>query len=72
MIAAQATQSPPTTAIVEVMRRRLYDAECALHSARQTQVDLWISAAANRLHEAFEDLERAEASTRLARPGNYA
>lgn len=27
----------------------LYDAECALHDARQTQVDAWIEAAANKL-----------------------
>jgi len=31
---------------------RLYDAEIALHIARQTGVDAWISAAYDRLHEA--------------------
>lgn len=30
----------------------LYDAECALHAARQTHVDAWIAVAAERLHEA--------------------
>jgi hypothetical protein len=30
----------------------LYDAEVALHIAHQTGVDSWISAAADRLHEA--------------------
>jgi FAD synthase len=33
--------------------RRLYDAEVALHIARQTGVDAWISAAYDRLHEAI-------------------
>ena len=33
--------------------RRLYDAEIALHIARQTGVDAWISAAYDRLHEAI-------------------
>ena len=33
--------------------RRLYDAEIALHIAHQTRVDAWISAAADRLHEAI-------------------
>jgi hypothetical protein len=32
--------------------RRLYDAEVALHIARQTGVAAWISAAYDRLHEA--------------------
>ena len=33
---------------------RLYDAETALHAARQTHVDEWITAAYNRLHDAVE------------------
>ncbi len=33
----------------------LYDAEVALHIARQTGVGSWISAACDRLHEAVED-----------------
>jgi hypothetical protein len=33
--------------------RRMYDAEVALHIARQTGVDAWISAAYDRLHEAI-------------------
>jgi vacuolar-type H+-ATPase subunit E/Vma4 len=32
--------------------RRLHEAELALHEARQTNVDQWISAAYDRLHEA--------------------
>jgi hypothetical protein len=32
--------------------RRLFDAETALHAARQTHVDRWVTAASNKLHEA--------------------
>ena len=38
----------------------LYDAECALHVARQTRVDQWISAAADHLHLAVLELDAAE------------
>jgi hypothetical protein len=34
---------------------RLYDAEIALHIARQTGVDSWVAAAYDRLHLAVED-----------------
>jgi len=43
---------------------RLYEAETALHIARQTGVDNWIRAAADRLHEAV--LTHAEACARSA------
>ena len=39
---------------------RLYDAECALHIARQTRVDLWINAAADHLHLAVLELRAVE------------
>jgi hypothetical protein len=39
-------------AAVSEAARRLYDAEIALHIARQTGVGAWISAAYDRLHEA--------------------
>jgi hypothetical protein len=29
---------------------RVYDAECALHQARQSHVDAWVTAAADKLH----------------------
>jgi hypothetical protein len=32
---------------------RVYDAEVALHIARQTGVDSWVAAAYDRLHEAM-------------------
>jgi hypothetical protein len=46
--------------------RRLYDAEIALHIARQTRVDAWISAAYDRLHEAIA--AHTAAVTSAARP----
>ena len=39
---------------VQQAATRLYDAEVALHHARQTHVDEWISAASERLHTAVE------------------
>ncbi len=36
----------------EDVARRLYDAEVALHIARQSGVDGWVAAASDRLHEA--------------------
>lgn len=49
--------------------RAMYDAEVALHIAHQTQVDAWIAAASDRLHEAILAHTRAvqEASTRSSR-----
>ena len=43
-----------TTTTVEDAARRLYDAEVALHAAHSSKVDAWITAAADRLHEAIE------------------
>ncbi|HEY3260934.1 MAG TPA: hypothetical protein VGJ95_11840 [Pseudonocardiaceae bacterium] len=37
------------------MARLLYDAECALHAAHQSQVAAWIAAADARLHEAVAE-----------------
>ena len=39
--------------------RRMYDAEVALHAARQAHVDEWVAAAYGRLHDAI--LEHAAA-----------
>ena len=39
-------------AAISEAARRLYDAEIALHIARQTGVGAWICAAYDRLHEA--------------------
>jgi hypothetical protein len=41
------------TTSVATAARRLYDAETALHAARQTGVDAWIGAAYDRLHAAL-------------------
>jgi hypothetical protein len=48
--------------------RRLYDAEIALHIARQTGVDAWISAAYDRLHEAIAAHTAALAPTACPTP----
>jgi hypothetical protein len=45
---------------VAAAARRLYDCECALHTARQTHVDAWITAAADKLHVAILALDRAQ------------
>ena len=37
----------------------LYRHECALHDANQTQVDSWIRAAADRLHDAVVRRDQA-------------
>ena len=51
---------PDVHAHVEEAAVRLYDAECALHFARQTRVDNWIRAAADHLHEAVLELRAVE------------
>ena len=38
---------------VQAAACRLYDAECALHSAHQAHDDHWIAAASDKLHEAI-------------------
>jgi hypothetical protein len=49
-------------AAISVAARRLYDAEIALHIARQAGVGAWISAAYDRLSEAIADHTRAIAA----------
>jgi thymidylate synthase ThyX len=49
-IASDATQAD---ARVRMAAQHVYDAECALRAARQSQVDAWISAAAHKLHESI-------------------
>jgi hypothetical protein len=49
--------------VSEAVRRaasHLYDAECALHTAHQTGVDGWITAASNRLHDAVLEFSAAQ------------
>ncbi len=43
----------------EEAARHLYDAEVALHIAHQSHVDAWITAAADRLHDALVEHLRA-------------
>jgi len=40
----------------------LYEAEAALHVARQTDIDEWVRAASEKLHRAVLELEDAEAN----------
>jgi hypothetical protein len=40
---------------VDAAARRLYDAEWALHVARQTHVDAWIAVAYHTLHDAVAE-----------------
>ena len=49
---------------LRVSASRLYDAECALHQARQTQVDAWVAAAADKLHLAIGEYLAAVADAR--------
>jgi hypothetical protein len=51
--AMTSTPQTLTVASVQVAARRLYEAEVALHDAHATQVDFWIAAAGDRLHEAI-------------------
>jgi hypothetical protein len=44
---------------VRAAARHLFDAECALHVARQSQVDAWIAAASDRLHDAVLEHDQA-------------
>jgi hypothetical protein len=68
--------SVPTTAAapdgrqaaISEAARRLYDAEVALHIARQTGVAAWISAAYDRLHEAIAGHTAAVGSAGTADP----
>jgi len=40
---------------VAVAASHMYDAEVALHAARQAHVDSWVAAAYDRLHAAVEE-----------------
>ena len=44
---------------------RLFCAELALHEARQTRVDAWICAAADRLHDAVVSYMNTQAASVL-------
>jgi hypothetical protein len=43
----------------EAAAGHLFDAECALHVARQSRVDAWIAAASDRLHDAVLEHDQA-------------
>ncbi|SOD75036.1 hypothetical protein SAMN05892883_4237 [Jatrophihabitans sp. GAS493] len=50
-------QSAPTGDTVRAAAQRLYDAECALHTAHQTHIDAWINAANNKHADADADAD---------------
>ena len=56
----------PADDVVARAATRLYDAEIALHIARQTRVDAWVAAAYDRLHEAVCAHRAAAAATGAA------
>ena len=59
--------SPDTTGgRVNAAARRLYDAEWALHVARQTHVDAWIAVAYHTLHVAVAEHLAAIAEQRAS------
>ena len=55
--------------LVAEARTHVHEAECALHIARQTRVDTWIAAAADRLHEALCALGRADQNLSMRAAG---
>ena len=59
MTDTETNQQDPHAAL-EQAAQHLYDAECALHIARQTRVDAWITAAADHLHLAVLELDAAD------------
>jgi len=59
MTGTETNQQDPHAAL-EHAAQHLYDAECALHIARQTRVDAWITAAADHLHLAVLELDSAD------------
>jgi hypothetical protein len=52
--AAVGTGTPNSTDDCQLTAVRLYDAEVALHCARQSEVDAWVKAACEKLHAAIE------------------
>jgi hypothetical protein len=65
------TQTSDLTAKLELAAKRLYDAEIALHIARQTGIDMWVKAAADRMHEAII-AHRELSRRRAAQAGTHA
>lgn len=66
-----ATMTAPAAGVsagewLRAAERRMYDAEVALHIARQTHVDAWVAAAADRLHAAIVDHLTAVEAARAA------
>jgi hypothetical protein len=60
--AAAAAGQDRRQAAISAAARHLYEAETTLHTARQSGVGAWISAAYDRLSEAIADHTRAVAA----------
>ena len=71
MRSANAAQADAARNRVHVAASHLYDAECALHVAHQTQVDAWVVAAYEKLHDSVVEyavaVEEYRAAVRLQR-----
>jgi hypothetical protein len=63
-----AAQCPAVTDRVRDAAGRLFDAECALHVARQSHLDAWIAAASDRLHDAVLEHHHALAANTAGDP----
>jgi hypothetical protein len=59
-------------ASLERVVRRQYAQECALHDARASQVDTWVAAAYDRLHEAIGGVREATAGLVAAQAALHA
>jgi hypothetical protein len=53
-------------AALERAKARQYAQECVLHDARAAQVDAWVAAAYERLHEAIRGVREATADLVVA------
>lgn len=65
MIANDTMDAVDSETRVRVAAQHLYEAECALHAARQTCVDEWVAAAAEKLHDSLVEHLAAVAALRL-------
>jgi hypothetical protein len=70
MTATILIESAQADARVRSAAQHVYDAECALHAARQAHVDAWIAAAADKLHDAI--VEHLSALDTVGRPAGTA
>jgi hypothetical protein len=68
IIGSQILDYPRALQVRERAARELYDAEVALHHARQSGVDHWVGAASDHLHVALVRYEHAVRVLAALRP----